>query len=219
MSRLRPAGSILGPLLLGGLLACSPSNGTAPPADGWANAAPTRIEQVVERDTAVLLEVSQGRVRTWVSVPPVDAEPGDFVLLGQGSVRSDVPIPELGTRAREVVDIDHVRIVDEATAEHAVRAAIPDDVVSIGTVYAELADRADREVVVHGTVVRAPSAVGWTWVHLQDGTGDAEADTHDLTVRTHRPVAVGQRVTFRGTLRRDVDLGFGYHYAALVESP
>lgn len=40
---------------------------------------------------------------------------------------------------------------------------------------------------------------------------------HDLTVKTSQRVAVGQRVAFRGVLRKDVDLGFGYHYLALVE--
>ena len=42
-------------------------------------------------------------------------------------------------------------------------------------------------------------ARGWTtWVSLCDDAASA-------------------RMAFRGVLRRDVDLGFGYHYAALVE--
>ena len=72
--------------------------------------------------------------------------------------------------------------------------------------------------MVHGTVVKATSAVGWNWVHLQDGTGNAAAGSHDLTIQTQEQVVRGQQVAFQGTLREDVSLGFGYHYEALLEN-
>ncbi|MEM7154662.1 MAG: hypothetical protein AAF799_17570 [Myxococcota bacterium] len=197
--------------------ASTASPGTAPPPQGWANLAPTFVEQVVDRPGFQLLEVSQGSVRTWVRVPDVGVRVGDYVLLGQGRMQPDVDIPELGTVARELVDIDHVQVADYDTAVRSVRSPAPADAVAIEAVYAELAARADREVVVYGTVVKAPDAIGYRWVHLQDGSGDPAAGTHDLTVKTQASVTVGQRVAFRGTLRRDVDLGFGYHYDALVE--
>lgn len=204
-------------LMWSGLLGCATSRGTAPPPDGWANYAPTRVDQVVERDGAQLIAVSQGEVTTWVAVPDVGAEPGEYLLLGQGTLRKDVTIPELGVRVPEVVDIAHARVVDLETAERAIRFPTPKGAVAIGVIYAELEQRADQEVVVVGTVVKAPNAIGWNWVHLQDGSGDREADTHDITVKTQHRVLVGQRVAFRGVLRQDVDLGFGYHYTALVE--
>ena len=209
---------VLGGTFLVGVLGCSSPQGTEPPPEGWANNAPTRVERVVTRTDSQLLQVSQGALETWVSVPDVDAEVGDYVLLGQGALRTDVPIPELGEQAREVVDIAHIQVVDLATAERAVRMVSPADAVPIETVYAQLDTRADSEIVVVGTVMKAPQAVGWHWVHLQDGTGDPGAGTHDLTIKTQQAVTVGQRVAYRGILRKDVDLGFGYHYAALVEN-
>jgi len=194
----------------------SPS-GTEPPPDGWANSAPTVVERVVDREATQLLEVRQGRLTTWVSVPRVGAEPGDYILLGQGLARDDVEIPEIGERVPQVVDIAHARVVDFETAKRAVVSTAPDDAVPVGTVYAELDERADREIVVYGAVAKAAGAVGWYWVHLRDGTGDPATGTHDLTVQTKQAVAEGQRVAFRGTLRKDVDLGFGYFYDALVE--
>jgi len=201
-----------------GLVACDWSSGTGPPPGGWANNAPTVVRQVVARGETQLLAVEQGRLSTWVEVPDVGAEVGDYVLLGQGRARLDVPIPEIGERAREVVDIEHVRVVDLETAQRTIAASAPSDAVAVGTVYAELDARADHEVVVHGTVAKASSAVGWYWVHLRDGTGEPSAGTHDLTVQTKQAVTRGQRVAFRGVLRKDVDLGFGYHYDALVEA-
>lgn len=188
----------------------------APPG-GWANTAPTVVEQVVDRGEQQLLSVRQGALQTWIQVPDVDAAVGDYVLLSQGTARTDVDIPELDLQAPVVVDIAHVRVVDEATARRVVAARTPTDAVPIGTVYAELDQRAGKPVLVHGTVVKATSAVGWQWVHLQDGTGDAAAGTNDLTVKTQATVTTGQRVSFRGTLQSDVDIGFGYHYDALVE--
>ena len=72
--------------------------------------------------------------------------------------------------------------------------------------------------MVYGTVVKATNAVGSIWVHLQDGTGDKDSGTHDLMIQTQAPVARGQRVAFRGMLRKDADLGFGYEYRAMLEA-
>lgn len=208
----------LTPLYALALLGCDRPQGTDPPPDGWANQAPTVVERVVDRPDTQLLEVTQGTLRTWVEVPAVGAEVGDHVLLGRGTARTEVPIPELDLQAPLVVDIAHVQVVDAETARRAIAATVPRDAVAIGTVYAELEQRADQPIAVHGTVVKATSAVGSIWVHVQDGTGDAAAGTHDLTIQTDQAVTRGQRVTFEGTLRRDVELGFGYHFDALVEA-
>lgn len=198
-------------------LGCGDAASTGAPPGGWANQAPTTVEAVVDRGEHLLLEVRQGDLSTWVQVPRVDAQVGDHVLLGRGTARTDVPIPERSLRAPEVVDIDHVRVVDAETARRVTARRAPSGALSVARAYAELDQRADAEVLVYGRVVKAANAVGWYWVHVQDGTGDPEAGTHDLTVQTQQRVVEGQWVAFRGTLRRDVDLGFGYHYPALVE--
>lgn len=192
-------------------------DGVAPPPGGWANAAPTRVEQVYDRGETQLIEVSQGGLRAWVRVPSVGASPGDYLLLGRGTARRNVDVPELGRNVNAVIDITHVRVVDEREALTVSSSVIPGDAVAISRVYDELDVREGRDVVVHGTVVKAPQAIGWRWVHLQDGSGSAASGTHDITVKTRDEVVVGQRVAFRGVLRQDVDLGFGYHYRALVE--
>lgn len=203
--------------LLLALLGCGRPSGTEPPRDGWANTGPTVVDQAIDRGETQLLFVRQGTWKTWVEVPNVGAVVGDYVLLGKGTARHDVEIPELGQRASEVVDIRNVQVVDEETARKTSASQAPKDAITVQTVFAELDQRADQEVVVFGTAVKATSAVGSIWVHLQDGTGDPSAGTHDLMVQTQTPVARGQRVAFRGVLRKNVDLGFGYHYDAMVE--
>lgn len=200
-----------------GMSGCQRNAGTPPPPDGWANHAPTEVKRTFDRGKTQLLLVSQGHLEAWVQVPSVEAKPGDYILLGQGTARSDVEIPEIGQSATQVVDIAHARVVDFESAKRAVVRSAPKEAVRIGTVYSELKAREGQAVVVYGTVVKASSAIGWNWVHLRDGSGDPSAGTHDLTVKTSELVTQGQRVAFRGTLRADVDLGFGYHYEALVE--
>ncbi|MEL6345253.1 MAG: hypothetical protein AAFV53_19255 [Myxococcota bacterium] len=208
---------IIASLLLFQLTGCGSPKGTEPPPDGWANNAPTVVTQVVQRDDTQLLRVRQGQLAVWVAVPNVGAAVGDYVLLGRGTARRDVDIPELKLRAPEIVDIAHVQVVDEQTAQRAVVSQAPRDAVAVGTIYAELDQRADTEIVVYGTAVKVSSAVGSVWVHVQDGTGDANAGTHDIMVQTDQAVARGQRVAFRGVLRKDADLGFGYQYDAMLE--
>ena len=149
----------------------SSSSGTEPPPDGWANSAPTRVEQVVNREQSQVLEVRQDQLTAWIEVPRVGARVGDYILLGAGTAREDVEIPEVGVRAPIVVDIKHARVVSLETAKRAVLAAAPKDAVKVGTIYAELDQRKDKAVVVYGTVVKSASAVGWNWVHIRDGTG------------------------------------------------
>ena len=206
---------LFAPLLL--LLGCGDTSTVDAPPGGWANRAPTTVEDVVDRGEHQLLQIRQEGLTAWVQVPDLGAVVGDHILLGQGSPRRHVPIPERETRAELVVDIDHAQIVDAETAARWTTRPPPTGALPIGEVYAQLHARAGSEVLVYGRVVRAPRAVGSTWVHLQDGSGDAATDTHDLTVKTHATVIEGEWVAFRGTLRRDVDLGFGYHYDALVE--
>jgi len=202
---------------LGVLFGCGGERATEPPPEGWANVAPAVVEQSVSRGETQLLAVQESQWRFWVQVPNVGAEVGDHVLLGKGKPRYDVEVPELGTRASQVIDITHVAVVDAETALLAIAGDPPDGAVAVETVFAELGQRKDQPIVVYGTVTKATSAVGSVWVHLQDGTGDPESGTHDLMVQTQAKVTAGQRAGFRGTLRKDADLGFGYQYQALVE--
>ena len=202
---------------LGVAIACQQTSGTEPPSEGWANRAPTVVEKVVNREDAQLLKVRQGDLNTWIQIPKVGAKMGDYILLGQGQARENVLIPELGIHVPQMVDISHAKVTNFETAKRVIMAAAPADAVSVVEIYTQLDTRKDTEVVVYGTVVKVSSAVGWNWVHLRDGTGDHTAGTHDLTIQTQFEVAEGQRVAFKGYLRKNVDLGFGYHYRALIE--
>jgi hypothetical protein len=89
---------------------------------------------------------------------------------------------------------------------------------TVAAVWAERQDLAGQEVTIRGRVVKySPEIMGKNWLHLQDGTGDADAGTHDLTVTTGGFAKVGDLVTVTGTVTVDRDLGMGYQYGVLIE--
>jgi hypothetical protein len=194
------------------------SKGTEPPPDGWSNVAPAVVQQAhPDGAGAQLLQVQEARWSFWVRVPDVGAAAGDHVLLGRGTARHDVPGPG-GARLPEVLDIAHVAVVDAETAAAVLRAEAPADAVPVGTVWAERTARDGQSVRVHGSIVKAsPGILGTNYYHLQDGSGDAGAGTHDVLVQSDERFAVGQRVTVRATVAADADLGMGYRYAVMLK--
>ena len=88
--------------------------------------------------------------------------------------------------------------------------------ISIGELFSNKDSYAGKTVIIKGQVTKfSASIMKRNWVHLQDGTsGDGE---HDLTITTQDVVAVGDVVTFEGTITLDKDFGAGYKYAVIME--
>jgi hypothetical protein len=75
-----------------------------------------------------------------------------------------------------------------------------------------------KTVTIRGTVVKYnPAVMGKNWLHLQDGSGNADKGTNDITVTTMDEVVKGQTVTIKGTVKTGQDFGAGYKYAIIVE--
>jgi hypothetical protein len=76
----------------------------------------------------------------------------------------------------------------------------------------------DKTVLIRARVVKVNTGImGKNWLHLQDGSGQAQDGSNDILVTSQDSAAVGDIVTARGTVRTDVTLGPGYAYAVLVE--
>ena len=59
--------------------------------------------------------------------------------------------------------------------------------------------------------------MGKNWLHIRDGSGEADAKTNDLTVTTGVTAKVGDTVLVTGKLVLDKDFGYGYKYAVIIE--
>ena len=94
----------------------------------------------------------------------------------------------------------------------------PEDGKTVEELFAEKSELAGQQVLLRGKVVRFNSQImGKNWVRVQDGTGDADAGTQNLTVTTDAVASVGDTVLVQGTVVVDKDFGFGYQYDLMIE--
>ena len=89
-------------------------------------------------------------------------------------------------------------------------------VKTVAALHQEKATLAGQTVQVQGKVVKVNNGImGRNFLHVQDGTGDA--NTNDLTITSKQTAAVGDQVTVTGRVVVDRDFGSGYSYPLLVE--
>ena len=102
---------------------------------------------------------------------------------------------------------------DVDTAVEAVEAG-----KDIAWVYANKDTLAGQQVSLRGKVVKYNEGIlGWNFLHVQDGSGDAADGSNDMIVTTKAQSAVGQTVVLNGTVLLDKDFGAGYSYPVLIE--
>lgn len=103
-------------------------------------------------------------------------------------------------------------------AELHIEKAAGDNGYSVGDVYGKASELDGKMVLVKGQVMKvSPNIMGKNWLHLQDGTGDPQQNTHDLVVTTAEIPEMGEIVTVEGTLAANKDFGFGYKYSVIIE--
>jgi len=89
---------------------------------------------------------------------------------------------------------------------------------NIEEIYADRDNLSGEEIQLRGKVVKfSPQIMGTNWIHLQDGSGNPEAGTHDLTLTSNTQLQVGDVVIASGKLTVDKDFGHGYAYDLIVE--
>jgi hypothetical protein len=92
------------------------------------------------------------------------------------------------------------------------------DARTVSEVWAQKATLEGKSVTIRAKVVKHNDQVmGKNWIHLQDGSGDADAGTNDITITTLDAVETGQTITITGTVRTNKDFGYGYVYPVMVE--
>lgn len=123
---------------------------------------------------------------------------------------ADMQIPEghpplTGQAAPPEVDLANIKKAENGMA--------------IAEIYAGKADLSGKTVTLRGKVVKySPQIMGTNWIHLQDGSGDQAAGTHDLTVTSSVQVGVGNTIVASGPLTLNKDFGYGYKYDLIMEN-
>jgi len=80
----------------------------------------------------------------------------------------------------------------------------------------EKATFAGQTISAKGKVVKVNNGImGRNFVHVQDGTGDA--NSNNLVVTSNQTASVGDTVTISGVVVVNRDFGSGYAYPLLIE--
>jgi len=143
------------------------------------------------------------------TVQAPDGDAGGSSGTGQSEGASqDMASPSSGGSTRAIVSFSGAK-VEKSTAQNG---------YTVGELFAKAAELNNRKVTVKGQVVKvSPNIMGKNWIHIQDGTGDPAANTHDLVVTSDEMVEKGTIISLEGVLAADKDFGFGYRYDVLVE--
>ena len=105
---------------------------------------------------------------------------------------------------------------------------LPTGGFTVEQLFTQASTLSGKQVTFRGKVVKYNAGImGKNWMHIQDGTGAAASNTHDITVTTNASAAVGDFVVVKGMLVTDKTSGAGslcrdcrkrVHYQELIIS-
>jgi hypothetical protein len=98
-------------------------------------------------------------------------------------------------------------------------ASAADDLKTVISIYENGDALAGQTVSVQGKVVKVVKGIKRrNFIHIQDGTGDAKAETNDLTGTSQQLANVGDEVILTGVVVVNRDFGGGYLFPRLLEN-
>lgn len=129
-------------------------------------------------------------------------------MQGEASQEAVQPMASSGGSQAAIAQPEEVK-VEKAEGENA---------YTVAEVFEKKNELDKQKVLVRGKIVKISTGImGKNWLHLQDGTGDAAAKTHDLVVTTAAQPEKGATVVVEGALSANRDFGSGYRYDVIIE--
>jgi len=188
--------------------------------------------------TYVLLETD--RDTRWAAARETAVSVGDVVQVSEGMAMTNFQSRTLNRTFELVYFVDAIQNLSapaapEGTTTTAVPGSQPDAAApaeidasvlvaalepgkDIAYVYANRETLAGAPVSLRGKVVKYnENILGWNFIHIQDGSGDAADGSNDLIVTSKTPTAVGETIVVAGNIVLDKDFGAGYSYPVLLE--
>jgi len=189
------------------------------------------------------VQVDDGANKIWAAAPQFDVKVGDQVIVPQGMEMMNYHSKTLNRDFSSVYFVESVLNASSPAmpkqlnkpqipeGHPPITAAAPTPEMDFSTlkkaeagktiaeIYADKAQLAGKEILLRAKVVKfSPQIMGTNWLHLQDGTGKAAEQNHDLAVTGAAQVKPGDTVLVKGVLSLDKDFGYGYKYALIVEN-
>jgi len=153
--------------------------------------------------------VGKGGTPPAMPPPGSGAESFSQALTAEGSPAADIGGGMMTGSQKAIVPFAEIK-VEKAPGENS---------YTVEEIFSKAAELDGKTVVVRGKVMKvSPRIMGRNWVHLQDGTGSPDANTHDLVVTTSQePEADWDIITMEGVRAANKDFGSGDSYLVIVE--
>lgn len=214
------------------LVSCnSKSNSTyTPPESETTTGHHVKIAEIIQTSSYTYLFVNEKDIEYWMAVNKVDMKVGDDFYYEDALQMLDFKSKELDRVFDSILFVQAISDDPVVSTKAAPMSSGPkttealEDInvtpveggITIGELYKNRNDYANKKVIVTGQVVKVnESIMGRNWVHLQDGT--EFSGNYDLTVTTEQSAKVGDQVTFEATVTLDKDFGAGYTYELILE--
>ena len=182
----------------------------------------------VEVYTYLRLKTSQGEV--WAAVNKAAVKKGATVTLENVSVMENFESKVLKKTFPRILFANLAGAGAAAADPHAgmtkaantgpvkVAKASGANAYTVAEIIAKSAQLKDKPVRLSGKVVKYNAGImGKNWLHLQDGSGKAADNSHDILVTSSTEAKLGEVLTVTGPVRTDKDFGAGYSYKVLIE--
>jgi len=202
-----------------------------------AQAAPkyhhVKVKEFLQTSSYTYLLVTENSDEFWIAVRKLDAKIGDDVYYEHALPMKNFKSKELDRVFENVLFIQgNTSTPPTANAKPKMPAkkmppkvdkkiaGIKVEIAKSGIRIAELFKNKDqyagKKVTVKGQVVKVNNGImGKNWIHIQDGTADA--DNYDLTLTTQNKANMGDIITIEGTVYLKKEFGAGYSYDLIIE--
>jgi len=159
---------------------------------------------------------SSGLLNTGATPPGIGAGSFSQALSSEGGTG----VPEGGSGAPAGGDVaTGSKKAVVPFAEIKVEKAAGENSYTVAEIFSKATELNGQTVVVKAKVVKvSPRIMGRNWIHLQDGTGSPEENTHDLVVTTSQEAGADwDIITMEGVIAANKDFGSGYSYPVIIE--
>ncbi|MHC1706620.1 MAG: hypothetical protein AB9842_03745 [Bacteroidales bacterium] len=198
------------------------------------------VKEVLHTTSYTYLKVEEDTSLSWIAVPRMEASAGETYYSSGGMEMRNFASKELKRTFPLIYFMDFVSKTPEGTIkkesppkekssagmpDHGMKSKVAKARLSVepavgGIRIAELFKNKEKysgkTVKIRGQVIKYNERIlGKNWVHIQDGT--SYDDEYDLVVTTTKPLKVGDKITFKGTISLNKDFGSGYSFTVLME--
>ncbi|MCK5001297.1 MAG: SH3-like domain-containing protein [Anaerohalosphaera sp.] len=190
------------------------------------------VEEVIQVSSYTYLKVREADETFWMAITKREIQTGETISFTKALKQENFTSKELDRTFDMIYFVGEIStgsapVVSAHTAVNphqkpaveikAVSVEPAKGGVSIGELFASRASYSGKTVKVRGQVTKFNQDImSKNWAHIQDGTGGPR--TNDLTVTTQDVVAVGDVITFEGTITLNKDFGAGYSYEVIMEN-